>query len=182
MAERVCSRALGKTISKTVAKPREYTRANRSSSFRAERERSVRQRDKHARGGDGSRDLCARPVKSVRAPAPGIFPDFQFICRHKARMPAAVADNGKRGTIARCKRCRSLSTLYPAAQVTRAAEHGFYRILSIHEIPIKNGRIVASLVESGRKREIIISRFLYFMMFDGDEIKCKLNGIENVLS
>lgn len=65
--------------------------------------------------------------------------------------------------------------------MTRAAEHGFYRILSIHEIPIKNGRIVASLVESGRKREIIISRFLYFMMFDGDEIKCKLNGIENVL-
>lgn len=41
---------------------------------------------------------------------------------------------GKRGTIARCKRCRSLSALYPAAQVTRAAEHGFYRILSIHEI------------------------------------------------
>lgn len=60
-------------------------------------ERSVRQRDKHARGGgsDGSRDLCARPVKSVRAPAPGIFPDFQFICRHKARMPAAAVDNGR---------------------------------------------------------------------------------------
>lgn len=60
------------------------------------RTRSVRQRDKHAWrsewGGYGSRDLCARSVKSVRAPAPGIFPDFQFICRHKARMPV---DNGR---------------------------------------------------------------------------------------
>lgn len=43
-------------------------------------------------GRGGSRDLCARSVKSVRAPAPGIFPDFQFICRHKARMPV---DNGR---------------------------------------------------------------------------------------
>lgn len=99
MAERVCSRALGKTISKTVAKPREYTRANRSSSFRAERERDRYGSETNTRGGasgeGNSRDLCARSVKSVRAPAPGIFPDFQFICRHKARMPAAAVDNGR---------------------------------------------------------------------------------------
>lgn len=30
------------------------------------------------------------------------------------------------------------------------------------------------------KVEIIISRFLCFVMFDGDRIKCKMNGIENV--
>lgn len=77
--------------------------------------------------------------------------------------------------------CRSLSALYPAAQVTRAAEHGFHRILSTHEI---RGR------EGGRdeKKEgwrLLIEKFqqLKRLLILGEIIISwgKMNGIENLV-
>ena len=83
-----------------------YMCANRSSSFRATH--AIRwRRSKGSEGGGGAKGprakrgpVGSRPfasVKSAQSPRPpGIFPDFQFICRHKARTGHGQWGNAKR--------------------------------------------------------------------------------------
>lgn len=82
------------------------------------------------------RGWFARPLRA--AGKIGARTSARHISWFPVHLPSQSANAGRRGgqweTRNDRKRCRSLSTLYPAAQVTRAAEHGFYRILSIHEI------------------------------------------------
>lgn len=95
MAERVCSRALGKTISKTVAKPREYTRANRSSSFRAERERDRYGSETNTRGGASGEGRVARPLRAVGKI--GARTSARHISWFPVHLPSQSANAGRRG-------------------------------------------------------------------------------------
>lgn len=79
--------------------------------------------------------------------------------------------------------CRSLSALYPAAQVTRAAEHGFHRILSTHEIRGREGGMY--FVEKKEGWRLLIEKFqqLKRLLILGEIIISwgKMNGIENLV-
>lgn len=104
-AERACSGADGKTIRKRWRNHEVYV--CKSIVFLPGDTRDPLATKQGKRGGGGAKGprakrgpVGSRPfasVKSAQSPRPpGIFPDFQFICRHKARTGHGQWGNAKR--------------------------------------------------------------------------------------
>lgn len=91
-------------------KPRGYTRADRSARRPEGRRSAQAGRARGARRGTVRARPLRAPVKSARAraPSPGIFPDFQFICRDRARMWAQWEGNDRERFADRYRPCTPL--------------------------------------------------------------------------